>query len=88
MALMRLITWTRECTGENNAKENLPGKWEFKGYRLEKPGNCTFPFGAPRVSLTEHLCPNFSSRGKSTKSSGAAEEPAETGDTACVWRTS
>ena len=46
------------------------------------------PFGAPCVLLTEHLCPNFSGKRKSTKSRGAAEEPANTGETACVWRTS
>lgn len=43
-----------------------------------------FPFGAPYMLLTEHLCPNFSSKRKSTKSRGAVEEPSETGDTACV----
>lgn len=85
---MRLMNLTQECTEENNAKENLTEKHEFKGYRLEKPGNCMFPFSAPCVLLTEHLCPNCSSKRKSTKSRGAAEKPSESGDTACVWRTS
>lgn len=43
-----------------------------------------FPFGAPRVLLTEHLCPKFSGKRKSTKSRGATEEPSETGDSLCV----
>lgn len=46
---MRLVNWTQECTEENDAKENLPEKCEFKGNRLEKPGNCMFPFDAPCV---------------------------------------
>lgn len=86
VALMRLINWTQEPDKKQtlNAQRKITqGRIYLRNVslRVTEQG---FKNLVTACSLLVRLCPNFCSKRKSTKSRGAAEEPSETGDTACV----